>query len=161
MTIDLTLNPEFKVACDLLYLKPEEVIDAFMSNISLPYFCSTKVYMSSMEGLPNVPLRKLDFADGKHNSRLVNPVKMLATNFLLTFCSIYNERFLPAKNVQEKYIKKYKKLMLELKAEKNADLRCFRLMCFYSDWHQELINNLSDKDVIINTKSRIKPKPRK
>ena len=54
-----------------------------------------------------MPLRKLDFADGKHDSSSVNPVKMLATNFLLTFCSIYNERFLPAKKVQEKYIKKY------------------------------------------------------
>lgn len=107
MKIDINLNPEFNVECDLLYLKPEEVIDALISNVSLPYFCSTKVYMSSIKGLPNMPLRKLDFADGKHDSSSVNPVKMLATNFLLTFCSIYNERFLPAKKVQEKYIKKY------------------------------------------------------
>ena len=44
--------------------------------------------------------------------------------------------------------------MTELKVEKNADLRCFRLMCFYSDWHKDLLHNLSDNDVIINSKSK-------
>ncbi|RZJ79024.1 MAG: hypothetical protein EOO20_27270 [Chryseobacterium sp.] len=79
---------------------------------------------------------------------------MLATDFLLTYSTIYNERFLPAKKVYEKYIKIYKALMPGLNAEPNSELRYFKLISFYMKWHTDVINNLSDNDAIIDVKSR-------
>lgn len=153
MTINIALQHEFKLACDLLYIKPEEIIEAFMSNVSLPYFCSTNEYLSKKVDTPNQPLQRYELTNHKGKTSPANPVKMLATNFLLTYCTIYNERFLPAKKVHEKYLKNYKALMPELKAESNPESRRFQLMCFYLDWHRDLINNISENDVIIDVKA--------
>lgn len=155
MIINTSAFPEFELACDILYIRPHEAIEAFMNSISLAYLYSTDRYLSQRIDDPNLPIVECSVDDTKNYHGLGNnPTKFIASNFLVTHCSLFYERFLPVQKVQKRYINKFKRLKSELKKETNEELRYFLLIGFYNDWHRELIENMSENDAIIDVRSK-------
>lgn len=154
MIINTSGFPEFELACDLLYIRPQEAIEAFMNNVSLPYLCGTERYLSERSDRPVLPIVDVT-NDPKSGAGLgSSPARFIATNFLVTYCSLFSERLLPAQRVQKEFIKKFKPLKLKLRKEENEELRYFLLVEFYMDWHRALIENMSEHDAIIDVRSK-------
>lgn len=128
MKVDLFIPQRFLIACDIYYEQPERVIQQFAESVNLPAYFSGK---SSKE-------------------------KELGTAFFLAFESRSNSRPFPAKKVREKYLD-YESIVKEsIEQLENVDNRYELLDQFYSEWHFELIKNISKNDAIINQADRKK-----
>lgn len=128
MKIDLFIPQRFLIACDLYYEQPERLIQQFVESVNLPAYFSGK---SSKE-------------------------KELGTAFFLAFESRPNSRLFPAKKVREKYLDYESIVKDSVEQLENVDNRYDLLDKFYSEWHFELIKNISKNDAIINQADRKK-----
>lgn len=150
MEIDVVLPPEFEIACDILYVKPVEVIQAFIANVSLAHYCSTDQFL----------IAKSRAIESSEDSKLDTPIclngdlRLMATDFLISYNSVFNERLMPAKKIHEKYLGEFPGLINQLKCEPIVEMRYYKLLMFYNDWHKELINNMSENDALIDVKSK-------
>ena len=150
MEINILLTPEFQTACDILYLKPIEVLQAFTENVSLAHYCSTDEFLAEKsKGNKDPGDTKLEIP-----IYLKGDLRLMATAFLISFNSCSNERLLPAKKIQKKYLRDLSVLISRLELEPMFELRYFKFLAFYYNWHRELINNISKNDAIIDVKSR-------
>lgn len=126
MKVDLFLPQSFLLGCDLYYEQPQRVIQYFIEAISLPEYFSRKA----------------------------NKEKEYATLFFLEFQSRPNSRQFPVKKIREKYLD-YQTLVFEAADQlDNVDNKFEMLDQFYTEWHFELIKNISKNDVIINKEER-------
>jgi len=128
MKVELFIPQRFLIACDLYYELPDRVIQQFVESIDLPEYFSGK---SSKE-------------------------KELATAFFLEFESRPSSRPFPAKRVREKYLDYESIVKDSVEQLENVDNRYELLDQFYSEWHFELIKNISKNDAIINQADRKK-----
>ncbi|WP_316747121.1 hypothetical protein [Pedobacter gandavensis] len=142
MDINIYIAPEFEIACDILYLKPEELLQAFIDNVSLPYFNSSLFCAGfNIEDNPEKISTKKD-------------IKMIATEFTIGHSHLFNHRLVPAQEVHKEYIKNLKELLERLKGEPSRERRYQLLVFLYDDWRKEIITEMSEKDAIIDVKAR-------
>lgn len=161
MIINVEIEPEFEIACDLLYLRPEEVIRAFVENVSLSNFCSSDYYLAQRKNVEKSTL-SLYTKNPESEGEITWPKSLpqMATAFVFGYNALHNERLLPAQKIQKKYFKDFDKLLLQLVNEQNFAMRYCRLAIFFHEWRDAVLLNISDHDAIINVKSRkIKLKP--
>lgn len=127
MEINIRFTDEFEVACDILYWKPEEVIQAFINRVSLAkYHCIEDV------------------------SRLDD-----ATTFLLNMTQREDARLVPTKKVHEQYIVKLQETKDRYEKAPYED-RYVNLSRLFSQWRKDIIANMSEKDFVIDVKARKK-----
>lgn len=142
MNINIYIDSEFEIACDILYLKPEELLQAFIDSVSLPYFNSSLFFAGfNLECNPE-------------NNSSSKDTKMMATEFAVAHNHLFNKRLLPAQNVHKEYIKKLKELIEQLKGEPSREKRYQFLVFHYDDWRKKIITEMSEKDAIIDVKAR-------
>ncbi|TCC95023.1 hypothetical protein [Pedobacter hiemivivus] len=158
MIINIDIEKEFEIACDLLYIRPEEVIRSFVENVSLANFCSSDHYLAEK----NSELKKTDsinIPSPKRKSKGIRPetLTQLATTFILKFNATHNNRILPAKKTQQEYFLMFNALLDQLTGEPNFEARYYRLIIFFTQWHQAVLSNISEHDAIIKLKSKKEP----
>ncbi|MDM8177372.1 MULTISPECIES: hypothetical protein [Olivibacter] len=127
MEIKIYFTSEFETACDILYWKPEEILQEFINLVSL----------------------------AKYNSQEVSDNEGLATKFMLYQTKKKGNRLVPAKQVHIEYCQKLKEIQKNYK-ENSLDERHAAVSKLFSSWRKELIMNMSEKDFIINVKERKK-----
>src|SRR5690606_19661910 len=128
MNVELYLSHGFLLACDLYYEQPERVIQQFVESVSLPEYYS-----------------------GKANNE-----KQFGTSFFLEFQMRPNSRPFPAKKIREKYLD-YQTIVWDTTDQlESVDGKFELLDQFYTEWHFELIKNISKNDAIINQAERKK-----
>jgi len=128
MEINLVYTTEFETACDLLYWKPEEVLQAFIDQVSQAKFYSK---------------RKKGSAD-------------YATAFMLEMTQSNGKRLLPAKKIQEKYFDGWRNKIKQMDSEPSETKRCELYSAFFAEWRKEMIMNMSEQDFVIDVKQRKK-----
>lgn len=142
MNINIYISSEFEIACDILYLKPEELLQAFIDNVSLPYFNSSLFCAG------------FNLEDNPEKISARKDIKMMATEFAIGHSHLFNHRLVPAQKVHKEYIKKLKELLERLKEEPSRERRYQLLVFLYDDWRKKIITEMSEKDAIIDVKAR-------
>jgi len=128
MKVELFMPQGFLLACDLYYEQPDRVIQQFVESVSLPEYYSGK-------------------ADNE---------KQFGTSFFLEFQMRPNSRPFPAKKIREKYLDYQTIVWDTIDQLESIDGKFELLDQFYTEWHFELIKNISKKDAIINQAERKK-----
>lgn len=128
MEVNLQYTTEFETACDLLYWKPEEVLQAFIDQIS-----QAKFYSKRKKG-------REDYA----------------TAFILEMSQLNGKRLLPAKKIQEKYFEKWRTKIKQMDDEPNDAKRYKLYSTFFAEWRKEMIMNMSEQDFVIDVIQRKK-----
>lgn len=128
MKVNLFLPQNFLIAADIYYERPERIVQQFVESVCLPGYYSERI----------------------------NKEEELATSFFLEFQSRPHNRPYPAKKVREKYLD-YESIVRETADQLEIVENRFELLDqFYTEWHYELIKNISKNDAIINQSDREK-----
>lgn len=153
MIINIELETEFETACDLLYLRPEEVIRAFIENVSLAKFCGSDDYLTHRNKDPATPF-SLNLQKTASETERSKSLPQIATDFIFGYNALYNNRLLPAQKIQKEYSIEFEKLLAQLDDELNFATRYYRLVGFFLKWQEAVLLNISEDDAIIKVKTR-------